>query len=152
VKIPADMGGGISLSYASSRFYMVLSQQNSYYTWNGSSWVEHGQPDAANACIQPHIITLRPVVDTVTSVRFARPMCHVPTDLTPRELEVIRLLVDGLSNQEIADRLGLSRRTVQAHIANAMSRTERRSRTQLPVVALRHGLVPLGAPERTCDR
>jgi DNA-binding NarL/FixJ family response regulator len=77
-------------------------------------------------------------------------MCHVPSDLTPRELEVIRLLVDGLSNQEIADRLGLSRRTVQAHIANAMSRTKRRSRTQLAVFALRHGLVPLGAPDRTC--
>lgn len=71
--------------------------------------------------------------------------------LTKRELDVVRLIVDGLSNQEIADRLGLSRRTVQAHIANAMSRTERRSRTQLAVFALRHGLVSLDAPERTCE-
>ncbi len=77
-------------------------------------------------------------------------MCDAPRDLTPRELEVICLLVDGLSNQEIADHLRLSRRTVQAHIANAMSRTQSRSRTQLAVCALRRGLVPLRGPERTC--
>jgi DNA-binding CsgD family transcriptional regulator len=55
-------------------------------------------------------------------------MCHPPIDLTPRELDVLRLLVDGLSNQQIADRLGLSRRTVHAHVASAMGRTEPRSR------------------------
>jgi DNA-binding NarL/FixJ family response regulator len=77
-------------------------------------------------------------------------MCHASSDLTPRELEVIRLLVDGLNNQEIADCLRLSRRTVQAHIANAMARTETRSRTELAIFALRHDLVPLGTPKTTC--
>ena len=63
--------------------------------------------------------------------------------LTTRELDVIVLLVDGYSNQAIADRLGLSPRTVQAHIANAMSRTATRSRTHLAVFALRQRLVAL---------
>jgi DNA-binding NarL/FixJ family response regulator len=76
-------------------------------------------------------------------------MCNAASDLTQRELEVIRLLVDGLSNQEIADGLGLSRRTVQAHVANAMARTQTRSRTQLAVFALRNGIVPLGPPDTT---
>jgi DNA-binding NarL/FixJ family response regulator len=66
--------------------------------------------------------------------------------LSPRELEVLRLVVEGLTNQEIADRLGLARRTVQAHVANALEKTQTRSRTQLAVFALRSGLVPLHAP------
>lgn len=65
------------------------------------------------------------------------------SSLSLRELEVIRLVVDGLGNQQIADRLGLSRRTVQAHIAKAMSKTGTKTRTQLAVSALRSGLVAL---------
>jgi NarL family two-component system response regulator LiaR len=71
-------------------------------------------------------------------------------DVTKRELDVIRLVVAGLSNQEIADDLGLSARTVQAHIASAMAKTGARTRTQLAVCALRRGWVPL-EPERPAD-
>lgn len=63
--------------------------------------------------------------------------------LTPRELEVTRLVIDGLSNHQIAGELEVSPRTVHAHIANAMTRTHTRSRTQLAVFALRSGIVPL---------
>jgi DNA-binding NarL/FixJ family response regulator len=66
-------------------------------------------------------------------------MCQLPSDLTPRELEVMGLLVDGLSNQEIADRLSLSRR-----IAGAMGRAQTRSGTQLAVFELRRRIGPLG--------
>jgi DNA-binding NarL/FixJ family response regulator len=69
------------------------------------------------------------------------------TYLTPRELEVARLLVDGLSNQAIADRLSVSRRTVHAHLSNAMGKTGTQTRTQLAVFALRAGLVPLTITE-----
>jgi DNA-binding NarL/FixJ family response regulator len=64
-------------------------------------------------------------------------------DLSDRELEVIALVVDGLSNQQIADRLVLSRRTVQGHIARAMRKTSTTTRTQLAVKALRTGLARL---------
>ena len=63
--------------------------------------------------------------------------------LSERELQVVRLLVDGLGNQEIAARLGVSRRTVHAHLSNAMGKTGTQTRTQLVVYALRAGLVPL---------
>jgi DNA-binding CsgD family transcriptional regulator len=64
-------------------------------------------------------------------------------DLTPREAEVLGLVVEGLSNHEIADRLCISARTAQAHIAAATRKTGTRTRTQLAVHALRSGLVPL---------
>jgi DNA-binding NarL/FixJ family response regulator len=63
--------------------------------------------------------------------------------LTSRELEVVRLVVEGASNQEIASRLGVSRRTAQAHVASALAKTGTTSRTALAVFALRHALVPL---------
>jgi DNA-binding NarL/FixJ family response regulator len=75
-------------------------------------------------------------------------MCEERTDLTAREIEVVRLLVDGLTNEQIAERLMVSRRTVQAHLSNAMRRTSTRSRTQLAVLALRRGIVPLESPGR----
>jgi NarL family two-component system response regulator LiaR len=74
------------------------------------------------------------------------------SELTPREVEVVRLLVDGLTNKEIAARLNLSGRTVHAHLSNAMKRTSTRSRTQLAVLALRRGIVPLDCADREpCD-
>jgi len=63
--------------------------------------------------------------------------------LSDRELQTVRLVVDGQSNAEIATSLGVSARTVQAHIASAMRKTDTRTRTQLAVHALRTGLVPL---------
>lgn len=66
------------------------------------------------------------------------------TELSPREVEVIELVVDGLSNKQIAGRLGISGRTVRAHIGSAMEKTGTRTRTQLAVHALRTGLVALG--------
>lgn len=50
-------------------------------------------------------------------------------ELTDRELEVVNLVVGGMTNREIADVLGLSPRTVQAHVAAAMQRTATKSRT-----------------------
>ena len=63
--------------------------------------------------------------------------------LSPRELDVVRLLIAGHNNHEIAQSLGLSQRTVHAHLSNAMRKTGTTTRTQLAVYALRAGLVPL---------
>lgn len=67
---------------------------------------------------------------------------HAPV-LTVREIEVVELVVDGLTNQQIADRLGVTRRTAQLHVANSMRKVAVHSRTQLAVFALRSGIVPL---------
>ena len=70
---------------------------------------------------------------------------------SPRELDVVRLIVDGLTNQEIGDRLGVSLRTIHSHVASAMRKTDTRSRTQLAIHALRAGIVPLDPPSIARD-
>jgi len=61
--------------------------------------------------------------------------------LTDRELDVLALLGRGLSNQEIADELVVSIKTVKTHVSNILSKLEVDSRTQAAVYALRKGLI-----------
>ena len=64
-----------------------------------------------------------------------------PSPLSQRELDVLRLVVDGLSNQEIADRLILSVETVKTHMRHIMEKLAVSDRTQAAVKAMREGLV-----------
>jgi DNA-binding NarL/FixJ family response regulator len=61
--------------------------------------------------------------------------------LTPRELEVLTLVAQGNTNQEIADQLTLSIKTVQAHRANVMDKLGLRDITHLVRFAIKHGLI-----------
>ena len=61
--------------------------------------------------------------------------------LTPRELEIVKLVAEGYTNQAIADRLTLSIKTVQSHRANVMEKLGLRDITHLVRFALRHGLI-----------
>lgn len=61
--------------------------------------------------------------------------------LTPREMEVLKLVAAGYTNQEIANRLILSIKTVQAHRANVMEKLGLHDITHLVRFALRHGLI-----------
>ncbi|MFJ4978417.1 response regulator [Streptomyces coeruleorubidus] len=67
--------------------------------------------------------------------------------LTPRELEVLRLLATGLSNAELASRLFLSPTTVKSHVGRIFSKLDLRDRVQAVVFAYETGLIaPGGAP------
>lgn len=60
--------------------------------------------------------------------------------LTPREQEVIRLLCDGLSTEEIAERLSISPHTTTTHVRNILRKLEVSSRADAIVWAVQHGL------------
>jgi DNA-binding NarL/FixJ family response regulator len=60
--------------------------------------------------------------------------------LTPREQEVLRLVRQGLANKQIARRLGISERTVKAHLTSVFQRLGVEDRTQAALWAERHGL------------
>lgn len=61
--------------------------------------------------------------------------------LSPRELEVLACVVDGLSNQEIADKLIISLATAKTHVRNILNKLSVDDRTQAAVSAMRRGLV-----------
>jgi DNA-binding NarL/FixJ family response regulator len=63
-------------------------------------------------------------------------------DLSARELEILKLLAAGLNNGDIADRLHLSKGTVQNYVSNLFVKLDVTDRTQAAVIALRHGLLP----------
>jgi len=63
--------------------------------------------------------------------------------LTAREREVLKLIADGHTNQEIAEQLGLSRKTVDSHRANAMRKLDLHDVTELVKYALRTGMITL---------
>ena len=73
--------------------------------------------------------------------RVARRPRELPADLTPRELEVLLALVQGQSNQTIADGLGISAKTVGHHIQHIYQKADVRSRAAATVWAFEHDLV-----------
>jgi NarL family two-component system response regulator LiaR len=79
------------------------------------------------------------VVQELTGAARAAP--NPLTDLSERELEVLRLIADGLPNAEIAQRLVLSEKTVKGHVSNILSKLHLADRTQAAVFAWREGVV-----------
>jgi NarL family two-component system response regulator LiaR len=63
--------------------------------------------------------------------------------LTPRELEVLKLIASGMSNKEIARELVLNERTVKGHVSNILSKLGLADRTQAALYAVREGIVTM---------
>jgi DNA-binding CsgD family transcriptional regulator len=62
--------------------------------------------------------------------------------LTPRELEILQLIAEGLSNREIAGRLFVSENTVKTHSANLFAKLSAKRRTQAVQIAKEAGVIP----------
>ena len=89
---------------------------------------------------------LSPSVTRRVIAEFASSHRHVPRSpdldrLTQRELEVLRLLAEGLSNAEIAGRLYLSEATVKTHTSNVLAKLGLRDRVQAVIFAYRQRLI-----------
>jgi DNA-binding NarL/FixJ family response regulator len=90
---------------------------------------------------------LAPAVTSRLIAEFARLRPQLPTrperlgDLTPRETEVLRLVAEGLSNAEIAERLVVTKETVKTHVSRILAKLDLRDRSQAVVLAYETGLV-----------
>ncbi|MFC1936681.1 response regulator transcription factor, partial [Chloroflexota bacterium] len=65
-----------------------------------------------------------------------------PEVLTPREMEVLQLIAQGLSNKELAKDLIISEKTVKTHLSSIYRKLNLSDRTQAAIYALKHDLVP----------
>lgn len=99
--------------------------------------VHHGE-----ARLHPNIA--RKLMEQVAQQPSHRRPASTPTDLTEREREVIRQVAQGHSNQEIAQRLVISDKTVKSHISHILSKLDLTDRTQLAIYAIKHGLADIG--------
>lgn len=63
--------------------------------------------------------------------------------LTPRELETLHLIVEGLSNKEIGERLGIAEGTVKLHVAKVLAKIGAHDRTRAAILAVERGIVKL---------
>jgi len=87
-------------------------------------------PEVTRRLVGRYATRIRPAAGTAADV-----------PLTPRELEVVRLLADGLSNREIAATLVISQETVKTYVSRILTKLDLRDRVQAVVYAYRHGLV-----------
>jgi len=93
------------------------------------------------------LVVLHP--DALHSLLLPMPSREEPeTDLsdhilTPREIEVLRMMADGLGNKEIASRLRISDHTVKFHISSMFAKLGASSRTEAVTIGIRQGLIML---------
>jgi DNA-binding NarL/FixJ family response regulator len=104
---------------------------------------------------------LSPTVTKRVIQKFARAPRRTPPpgldELTARELEVLRLMADGLSNAEIGQALFITETTVKTHVTHVLQKLDLRDRVQAVVLAYQSGLFeagderPVGAPGLRAD-
>jgi DNA-binding NarL/FixJ family response regulator len=101
--------------------------------------------DSAHACFE--WLGAQPALRTVAALLHdAAPACAPATaGLSPRELQVLRLLAAGHSNKAIARELGLSDKTIERHLGNIFGKLQVHTRSAATAFAYVHGLVTKGA-------
>lgn len=85
---------------------------------------------------------LEPEVTTKMMEQLSNRNRHVlHEELTNREKEILLLIAQGMSNQEIADELFITLKTVKTHVSNILAKLEVEDRTQAAIYAFKHGLI-----------
>ena len=112
--------------------------------------LKHSAPeDVLHAIRQAYLgeTVLHPTIARMVLQELHRPVAtrqpRTSDPLSERELEVLRLIAHGLSNQEIADKLIVGEATVRSHVSAILRKLQLASRTQAALYALREGLAAL---------
>jgi DNA-binding NarL/FixJ family response regulator len=85
----------------------------------------------------------RKLLERVVNLSKETPEDKSRGQLSPREIEILRLAARGMSNRDIAEKLELSMRTVKAHLSNIFNKMRCSSRTEAIVKGFREGYVTL---------
>jgi DNA-binding NarL/FixJ family response regulator len=93
------------------------------------------EPSATRRLIEAYVTA------PATTAAPSRPATTLPASLTVREVEILRLVAAGRTNNEIADRLYISPHTCKSHVSHILSKLEARDRIHLVVLAYESGLV-----------
>ena len=93
--------------------------------------------DVANgqASIHPSV-----ALKVIHEIDHPSEMMYTSEPLTPRELDTLRLIANGLSNQEIAQEMSVHERTVAKYVSNILNKLHLANRTQVALYAIREGL------------
>lgn len=101
-------------------------------------------PEALAAVVRGETVVFqRPVVESRPVTPVDRDAELLASQLTPREREVLTLLVEGSDNAQIARRLQVSTNTVRTHVQSILTKLGVRSRLQAAAFAVRHGVVSI---------
>lgn len=151
LRLPGNIGGveaiaAIRKSAPQARFIIVT-------TYEGDEDIHRALEAGAQGYIikgMPYQVLIEALQKVHAGGRFLPPpvaralASRMPdSDLSSRELEVLRLLVAGRSNKEIASDLGITEATVKSHVSTILARLNVSDRTQAVVTALQRGLVHL---------
>jgi DNA-binding NarL/FixJ family response regulator len=98
---------------------------------------------AAMAAVSEGLVALDAALAVALLPSRGRAPLPLLEELTPRELEVLQLLAEGLPNKTIGHRLGISEHTVKFHVNSIMGKLDAQSRTEAVVQATRLGLILL---------
>lgn len=124
------------------RLYTAIRSVNAGDAWLDSTVADRvlrhymHPPSPGESGAKPHAAEHEKSSSEATN--FDRPLVE---PLSARELEVLKLIVDGLSNQEIADKLIISLATAKTHVRNILNKLAVDDRTQAAVHAMRRGIV-----------
>jgi DNA-binding NarL/FixJ family response regulator len=99
---------------------------------------------AAGESLLSPSVTRKLIEEFVRQPRRDRPQPDRLTGLTPREVDVVRMIARGLSNREIAEALVVAEQTVKTHVGRILTKLDLRDRAQVVVTAYESGLVTPG--------
>jgi two-component system, NarL family, nitrate/nitrite response regulator NarL len=106
---------------------------------------------SVRAVMEGQVVLPRRLVSGGRQVDMSDGFALLVDQLTPREHEVLALLVQGADGGEIARRLGISRNTVRTHVQSILTKLQVHSRLEAATLAVRHRLVPVPYPGSTDD-